>query len=1053
MRSKFTEKAAVLCIVLGLLASFRLSAQVQYVYISKNQTATVNQVFDLVKKQTDYHFIYQTDLFKDIPKVNLKKGQIGIKDLLKQMLPADQFDVLIKGKTITIKSIAEKADPLQQEVEELGKVVVTGYQTIDKDRATGSFQILKPKDFNQVASLDLTQRLQGIIPGLSVDKEGNIVIRGTGTFFAETQPLIVVDGFPYMGKIQDLNTEDIAQISVLKDAASTAIYGIRGANGVIVITTKRSNTHGKLQINYTQSLQISRPRLKDRKLMNTKDYIDLEWERYDRGLVEDGPWWNGKTEVGEIYAARKKGSITESQAEEQLDVLRGYNNQRDIERYFYQRRIIQRHYLSFLYGTDKNQFMASMTFDQNQQEFEGNQSENYAFNLKDRFKFNRFVTFSLQSYGNYRKRKNNGIDASTTRPYIKFIDKNGNYIDEAYGIYDLATQHLYESKGLLSFSYNRLQEQRLRDDQDRLHNIHTNFSIEIAPVKWAKWTTSVGYNIKHRRHNDFHHKESYRVRSYINQVTDKDYKRRIPYGNILKYSTSNDENLTLRTQLELKKTFKQFDLNFHGGLERNGFKSERASNNYRFNYDPQSLTESPINYLSLIKGFHDYRDTQVSFRPNELLPQNSKTEDRYLSSFMTGQISYRDKYQLSGSWRLDKTNLFGQSPKYRDQPSWSAGVRWELSKERFFTADFVNRLAIKASYGLAGNVEKKTSPFLIAAEQIDHATGERASMVVNPENPLLGWEKNYTLNAGLDFSLWSNVLSGSLEYYHKSTKDVLSGTSIDPTTGFSYVNMNNGDISNQGIELNLFANVIKSPSFSYDIRFNVTYNHNEVKYVQNDWDISGLIRGLPAKGEPVHYFYGYRYAGLDEQGEPQVYDKEDKIISWKNLDNLTQEDGVFFGTKDPPVYGSFTHAFHWKNLTAEAFFQYSFGHKVQLYSHNDYAFGITAMNFSNNSLSYFAKRWKEPGDEVFTKIPRLQNYADSYVDGIVESDFNIDKGDIIRLKSIHFTYDFTPLTHPEIIKKIGISAGIENLWHWTAADNATLYKRPANFTFGINVQF
>jgi len=1035
------NKIAMCCYMLFLmLIPYSLKAQMQYLNISKDQTATVNQVFDLIKKQTNYHFIYKSDLFKDMPKVSLKKGQIGVKALLKQILPADQFEVRFTGTTIAINAMAEKE---AKAVESIGEVVITGYQKIDKKRSVGAVQILKPKDFDKVASLNLVDRLRGIAPGVRVDEDGNITIRGLATFRADSEPLIVVDGFPYNGGIKDLNTSDIAQVTVLKDATATAIYGIKGANGVIVITTKGGNTHGKLNINYTSNLQVSaKLRIKNMHLMNSEQYVNMEWEYYKDGGLEESDYNNYKSEVGEIYAALEKGDLTDAQAEKQLDVLRGYNNARDIEKYFLQRRIIQRHNLSLQYGTDKNQFYASMTLDKNQSNYVGNKDENYSFNLKDRFKFNRWAVFSLQSYGNYRILERNHEDVLYTRPYVKFLDKKGNYVDEAYGSFDLAHQAFYEKKGLLDYSYNRLQEQRLSDNEIKGHQLVTNFNIEISPFKWAKWTSSVSYRTVGSKQEDFKRKESYAVRSFINKYTDKDYKRRIPYGNILEQYQSSGEDLSLRTQLSLHKTFGSFHANFDGGLERNVLKSQSEPKRYHFNYEPQRLTESPVDFLALSHGF-------VSYRTSETLNigKQKKVEDRYLSSYMIGDLSYKDKYNLSGSWRLDKTNLFGQSSKYRDQPSWSIGALWHLSQEDFFKVNFIDRLSLKVSYGLAGNIDKSTSPYLIGNQGRDFGTDEPVLEVITPQNPSLSWEKSYTFNTEIDFSFWNRRLSGSLTYYEKNTKDALSSVSLDPTTGFDSGLLNNGQISNCGIEAHLSSNILDHAQFKYGIDLNFTYNHNKaVRVEKHPNTFQQLISLYPqyVEGQPLRYLYGFRSAGLDEAGEPQVYDRTGKKVSWKDIeDKLTIEDGVFLGSRTPIVYGSFTHRFQYRELTVEAFFTYNLGHKVSLGYLNPNFIG--EKNFIN--------------DEGVAHLPKVRaNVKHMYYTSIINSDANIARADILRLKSIRFMYNLTSLIHARAIKGLQIRAGVENITYWSNRSTRRYYDRlffplNTNYTLGINVQF
>lgn len=963
---------------------------------------------------------------------------------------------------------------LLADAEVMDEVVVTGYQTISKERATGSFQILDNEDLNNVASLDLTQKLQGIAPGVKVNREGDILIRGKATLSAETKPLIVVDGFPWMGSLAEINTNDVDQITVLKDAASTSIYGVRGANGVVVITTKKGEKDAKLRVNYTNSFTISeKPNLDDLDIMNSKQHVDLEWDSYKSAGLFSAPWYNYKSEIGEIYAKMQTGSITETEALAQVDRFKQYDNRSDIEELFFRREMTQKHTISFDYGSEKNQFYASLSYDENKQKWEGAEGNNMSFTLNDNFKFNGVFALRLNLFGNYRTNKSNSQFASMTRPYVKFLDENGEYLNEAHGYYDLATRAYHESLGLLNTDYNQVQGQRLKDNESKSNSISTNLSFDITPIKGVKLTTSVGYNIMNGRSDNLRHKDSYGVRGKVNLFTEMGGNQVVPLGHILEYNDSYSENLTLRTQLSINKEYRDFVFNVNAGLERNSFKTNNSLNNIRYNYHPQRLTESIIDLKKMSQGFLNATSSWASERNT---PRNMITEDKYLSSYFIGNLSYKGKYDLSGSWRLDKTNLFGQSSKYRDQPAWSIGGKWQMSEEDFFDVDFIDRLALKVSYGLTGNVEKNTSPFLIANAITDYSTGEPTLSVANPENPLLGWEKSYTTNIGLDFYLLNNKISGSVEYYNKLTEDVLAPVNVDPTTGFggspgSTFSKNNGEILNRGIDLNIAANILNKGGFRYDVYFNFSYNYNKVQNLDKSaLTRSEYIAGSALEGQSIDYLYGYRNAGLDSEGEPQVYNKAGEIVSWKSMASLDIKDGKFYGRQTPPYYGSLTNSFTWKNFTADIFITYDLGHVVAM---NQYPYPVASVS-ERNILKIYDKRWRKAGDEAFTNIPKLDYTAYSSNDRILatwNSDINIDNADLIRLKSINLTYDFTSLINSSAFKSVKLRVGIENLWHWTAASNGKVYDNKIGmrnglssvrsnyfpefktFTFGLNMTF
>ncbi len=937
---------------------------------------------------------------------------------------------------------------LKADIADLSEIVVTGYQTIAKERATGSFQIVRSDEINNITSLDLSQRLEGVATGVKVNKDGSIIIRGESSINAETDPLIVLNGHPWEGNILEINPDDVEQLTVLKDAASASIYGVRGANGVIVITTKRGKKDGQLSVNYTGTFQVSeKPNLDDLHIMNTRQYVDMEWDAYESAGMGSSHGYNYKSELGEIFAALQAGTITETEAQEMKEEIAFFDNRRDIEDLFFRREMIQKHTVSFDYGTDKNQLYASISFDENKGMWQGVGADNISFNLNERLKYNDLLQLNLSVLGNFRENKNNGQFASMTRPYVRFKDEDGNYVHEAKGSYDAASVKNYESMGLLPFFYNQVQERELKNNKTRRSNISTNTSLDITPYDWMKLTASVGYRQSNGRTENLEHKESYKVREYVNRHTDNAMKQVIPYGNILRYNDVKYEDITTRFQMNLKRQFNDFNVGFNTGFERNCFKRQDNIDNVRYNYHPQRLTESVLN------GIQNVRYTNVFNGRSSIrkVPKRVQEERRYQSFFYIGNVSYKGKYDLSGSWRLDKTNLFGQSSEYQDQPSWSIGSKWHFSKETFFNVLWINNLIIKGSYGLAGNVERNTSPYLIADPRTDGFTGEQSLIVSNPENPQLGWEKTYTTNIGIDYSLLNNRIFGSIEYYNKKSEDVLAYVNIDPTTGFGgsssskdQVKMNNGGILNRGIDVNIGASVVKQDIIKYDVNLNFSYNKNEITSIDVPAKTRNeVLNGNPVEGQPVNYIYGFRNAGLDENGEPQVYDKNGDIVSWTKMGDFGIEDGKFIGRATPPVYGSLNNHFEYKNLSADIFFLYDFGHFAKQYSYQDPVRNAGKKNIHN----IVDQRWRKPGDEAHTKVPKLDNTSYSSYDRQLatwDSDYNIDNADVIQLKSINLSYDFTTLVNVPTIKSLKLKVGVENLWHWTAADNDRIYDNRVN---------
>ena len=417
--------------------------------------------------------------------------------------------------------------------------------------------------------------------------------------------------------------------------------------------------------------------------------------------------------------------------------------------------------------------------------------------------------------------------------------------------------------------------------------------------------------------------------------------------------------------------------------------------------------------------------------------QTSRTdvEDRYASFFALANVTYKEKYDLFGSYRLDKTNLFGRSSKYRDNPAYSVGGKWTISSEPFFTADWISRLAFKVSYGVSGNIDKSTSPYLIGYESSDYWTGQPSLGIMNPENPLLSWEKSFVWNVGAEFSLWNDRLSGSVEWYRKASKDILSEEQVDYTCGwggsfFSLVKKNSASILNRGVDINLNG-VIVDRALRYDMGLILSYNYNKVTYINRaTTSITDLMSTTPLKGQPIDYVYAYRNAGLDDTGEPMVYNRAGEKIHWGSTGDLTLEDVDFVGRSTPPVFGSWNNKLSWNGFTLDFMFTYKFGHKIRK------PYTATAYNAISSSVhKSIADRWQNPGDEMHTWIPKASDspYESAQRKAAVsQSDRLIDNGAIIRLRSLNLGYSFKSLLkNVAAVKDLNLKFTAENLFYWS----------------------
>ena len=971
----------------------------------------------------------------------------------------------------TVERVVKDEKPLTVVMEEdtkmIDEVVVTGYQTIKSGRATGSFQILKQENMDNIVAVDIKEKLEGTVPGLMVNTDGSMLIRGQGTFQASTEPLVVVDGFPMESSTLNLNPADIEQVTVLKDAASAAIYGVRGANGVVVITTKRGS-EGKLQVNASASVQVGmKPDISDLEFMSVADHVDLEWELCNTGiLVQPMSYGQIYSEVGDVYLQYNAGTLTEAQAMEQLQALKEYDNEEDLEEYFYQPSILQQYNISMRGGSDRWNFYAAAGFNKERQDVIGNENWRMNFMVNNDIKFGKAVTLQIGLKGNYYKQENNGMDVISTgiRPYIKMLDEEGNYVNEYYGTQQSVKDDLV-SKGYLDWSYNRLQERRMNDNTTKGNNLSANVNLTVDLFDGLNLTTGFVYETGTDKGEIYYPVESYYARNMINRFTFYDVgsgamTNYIPKGGVLNTNNSWLYNWTWRGSAAYNKTIKDFSFSVSAGLEFSCFHTQNAIDWY-YGYDPQTLVTFAIDQSTLQSGIIGYDNKFVSLYD---APSRSDVEDRYASFFAIGNVTYKEKYDLFGSYRLDKTNLFGRSSQYRDNPAYSIGGKWTISSEPFFDADWISRLAFKLSYGVSGNIDKSTSPYMIGSELADFQTSEPALLFGSPENPQLSWEKSFVWNVGAEFSMLDDRLSGTVEWYRKASKDILAPEQLDYTTGWTSAMKNSASILNRGVDINLNG-VIVDRALRYDMGLILSYNYNKVTSIRRSvTSITDLLSTTPLEGKPVDYVYAWRNAGLDENGEPMVYNKAGEKFSWMNMSDLTLDDVDFVGRSTPPVFGSWNNKLSWNGFTLDFMFTYKFGHKIRK--------PYTARTFNSRDEMVhksLADRWQQPGDEMHTWIPRVSDSAyesSQRMMATICSDKLLDDGAIIRLRSLNLGYNFaTLLKNNTFVKDLNLKFTAENLFYWsksgydtdhilsTYSETNLDFPEARRYTFSLSLSF
>ena len=948
----------------------------------------------------------------------------------------------------------------------IAESVITGYQTIEKGRSTGSFAVVTDDDMNKIVTNNVVDKLEGVVPGLAIDGNGNMIVRGQATLYAETAPLIVVDGFPMEYDAFNVNPNDIEQISVLKDAAAASIWGVRAANGVIVITTKKGTKNAKTHISYSGDVKIgSKFDVSSLGYLNSAQRIDWDREHFAHSndiqqILQGSPY--AFSEAALIEANYQAGKISSEERDAQYSALGAYTNWDDIRKYFYQNSLFQTHNIVITNGSEITSNYISINFENSRGDLIGNTQNRAGLLWNSTTDLNKFMKLTTGIRAHYAKSDAYTETPTAMAPYTRLFNADGSYANEMRSVSQFLKDDLVQ-KGYVDWSYNRLKDRAETTNETRSYNVSANAALEFKLPFGFQFTTSGMYTIDHSANEIINGRNSYTVRDQFNRFTAYDETTGmlisyLPEGAMKTINHSDGVSYTWRNVLNYNYSSDKWYITALGGTEMFAIRTKGLNDTY-YGYDVQGLThDTRMDFYTLasdgVYGYSQAAGKQTIWYN----PSQKDVENRYFSMFFTGSATYDNRYTLFTSVRYDKTNLFGRSKKYRNQPTWSVGGKWTVSNEQFFNVDAIDELSIKASYGLSGNVDKTTSPYIITTSMIDAFTGQKVLSIQNPENPELGWEKVFIQNAGFELSMFNGRLSLDAEYYYKHTKDALGNAAMDPTTGWATAKINYAELKNYGVDVSLSGYPVRGRDFSWYSSFTLAYNHNIVSKVysgQNSY--MTLMSHNPQEGHPVDYVYGYRMAKLSSEGEMQIYNAAGEVLGYQSMSTLTLDDILFLGRTAPKFYGAFSNSLNWKNLSFDFAFTYKMGHVVQM--PDVYAYS------GKNVFKSFDNRWRQPGDEEKTWIPRAayDNISGMYQAVIRNNDKIMEKGNLIRLKYIGLGYDLTSLVQTSWFSGLAVKFNVENPWFWASnsygldTDRLTggVYygDQPSYYTVSLNLKF
>ena len=925
---------------------------------------------------------------------------------------------------------------LESASEQMDEVVVTGVQTIEKGRATGSFALINQEDMKAVYSMSLSEKLEGQVPGLYLDKNNEMIIRGVSTLNANTKPLIVVDGFPMESSELNLNPNDIEQVTVLK--ASASIWGIRAANGVVVVTTKRGAQNKGLQVSYSGNVTYgSRASWDDLHILNSHDYAHLDFENAVAQGVSNRPY-SGRTEIEDIAYQYDNGELTLEQAYAEVDKIGEFNNQKQIEDNFYRNTFSQQHNLSIQAGGERNAMYISLSYDQNKDTEVGNEYNKINLLFNNDVYLRKNFTASLGVRGTYQVTKRNAEDVTEYEPYKRILNDDGTYYNERNGISDV-WQEAFLELGMKDWHKNILENMRMNDKKTKDYNVSTSLRLSWKPIEQLELSSQGNYEFGNSEAIDWYSEDHYYTRNLTNQYTEVDVLDNRPVeiienhlptsGGIRDITNEHTISYSVRNMITWADQQGEFDYKVMIGNEFYSLEGNTYSDRL-WGYDPELLTSQSINLAELQAGVPGYTGTGDDFNLS-YAPSTTETLERYTSYFGTASVTWRERYDLFGSIRLDQTNLLTNAKEFRNNPSWSVGAKWNIAREDFFKADWVDDLGLRLSYGLTGNIDKSTGPDIVVEAKTDFWTQRNFLYVTNPSNPELGWERTYSWNLGVDAMLWNGRLNLTADFYNKKSKNLLANVEIDPTLGWASVYRNSAEVVNRGIDLTLSGKLIDR-AVEWDATLQFSFNKNEVTSLNYTPTIGGAYSGSPMLGQPVGYIAVHRYGGLDEDGEPTfLYEDGGEQQSYLDLGNLTIDNLKFMGRTEPPVFGSLSSSLRFYDFTLSLMVNYKFGHKMHLPAPIPSMFGLRKEWYSEEY------RWVEGDLNLDKWVPKhstnlFQDFNRSECLG--RSDKLVDDADMIQLKSVSLEYDFTRLLKKIKIRGGSLRVSAENVAYWVAND-------------------
>ncbi|RZJ88618.1 MAG: SusC/RagA family TonB-linked outer membrane protein [Chryseobacterium sp.] len=963
---------------------------------------------------------------------------------------------------------------MQNQANQLEEITVnTGYQQIPKERATGSFYQLKNKVIELRVGPDILSRIESAIPGVYFDKRDvsspKIQIRGISTLTNTIlDPLIVLDNFPYEGSINSINPNDVENITVLKDAAASSIWGARAGNGVIVITTKKGRFNKPLSIDLNSNITFKPvTNIYNKYEMSVGSTIEVERYLFEKGAYDylfTDPFMQPLPQVAEILNQIRTGAITPSVGEQRISDLAKYDIRDDLTKYVYRKSLNQQYSLSLNGGSEFVKYIFSAGYDNIVGDQVGNSTNRITLRSDNTFKIGKKIQATAGMIYTNTKGMNNAIlgygqyynTTAGAMGYTRLADENGNPLAIDFLLRGNFTDTVGMGK-FLDWKYRPLEELKNNDDTNSLSDILLNLSGNYKPLNWLNFDLKYQYQNSGNLIEKNNNVNSYFTRDYVNrysQIVNNQVKYIIPLGGILQRTDGRMISQSLRGQVNIDRRFADdHELHVIAGAEvREKNLNSLAQNIY--GYDENTLSISPVDFNNLYPIFAGLDNN--SYVPSGLAMGH--TVNRFFSVYGNGAYTYKNRYTISASARRDASNLFGVSTNQKWQPLYSIGGSWLITNEKFVSVDWLSKLSARITYGLSGNIDPNATALTRISYVVPalNTTNIPAVSISAPPNPNLRWEKVETMNFALDFSFLQDRIGGSIEYYVKNSTDLFNTVRFDKTSGIQTARQNSASLSGKGVDINISSRNLVG-LFSWTSNFFLSQVSTKITKNLNPPSLIGFTSNgnsiYPIEGYNPYMVVSYKWAGLDPiDGSPRGILNGVVTKDYAALFRNSIEEQVVHGSAVPTVYGALRNNFEYKSFSLSFNLSYKLG-----YYFRRPALNYTQLFQNGKGLSEYEQRWRKPGDEMNTSVPSLIYPANSQRDVFYErSEINVEKGDHIRFEEINLGYRFSPRPG-NFFKAIHFYAFANNLnWVIWKANRAGLdpniiygIRYGANFSAGI----